>query len=147
MATDPEIAFNRLITAHHEAGHAIAHLVAGGRVQSVKIISTYHGVMTPREHEPAPDNVLGWLVMILAGHEAAARYVAKNGYGLGTARRLTRDGAASDLAGFRRFARGTGISEAHARREAARLVSRHWGRVHRAALRLDKAGRLSGSQL
>ncbi|PRX43049.1 peptidase M50B-like protein [Prauserella shujinwangii] len=135
---------NRLVTCHHEAGHAVIHRATGGRVAHVKILSDMEGVMRPAD-EFDPDKALGWLTMILAGGEAAARYIATQGYSLGQGRRLARHGCRDDLALFRRYAQHTGISEGRARREADTLVRRHWGRIHRVAHKLDQRGRLSHS--
>jgi hypothetical protein len=138
----------RLMHAHHEAGHAIAHTLAGYRVHRVTLEpGTRGGFMTTAEDGPDPDRIHGWLVMLLAGGEAATRFLTKNGYGTGEARRIASGSCNQDRGDFRRDRRGSGISEGRARADARTLVSRHWGRIHRVAVRLDRKGRLSGSQL
>lgn len=46
-------------------------------------------------------------------------------------------------AGFRRYARGSGICESAARRETEKRVRQHWSRIERAAKRLHARGRLA----
>ncbi|WP_216210593.1 M50 family metallopeptidase [Amycolatopsis aidingensis] len=136
----------RLVTCHHEAGHAIAHQVGGGTVHHVRIVSDHEGYMRPAD-EFDPDNPLPWLVMILAGSEAAARFLTRHGYSLGEGRRIQRGWCHDDRTMFRRYARGTGIAEGRARREAQRLVRRHWRQIDRLATKLDRRGRLTGPRL
>lgn len=141
-------AFNRLITAHHEAGHAVAHVLGGGRVTEVKILGERSGVMVPKENTPIPGRELEFLAMILAGHEAGVRFLTTyGGFGRSAANRALRKAGAHDLARFPGYARGTGISESTARSRARSLVASHWGRIHRVAVKLDRSGRLTHGQI
>ncbi|WP_020418526.1 M50 family metallopeptidase [Amycolatopsis sp. ATCC 39116] len=140
--------FRRLTTAHHEAGHAVAHLLAGGTVREVVLSRDGRtGYTEIAEDGPREGNLMGWLVMLLAGQEANARFLTEHGYSLSRARRVCRAASPGDLREFRAAARGTGISEHRARRATERLVDRKWSRIHRAALRLAARGRLPGSAL
>ncbi|PXY31109.1 hypothetical protein [Prauserella muralis] len=138
----------RWVSAFHEAGHAVVHCAAGGRLRTARLTADDAGHITTRENGPHPDRPLDWLAMLLAGHEAATRFLVQHGgYSTGQARSRTRGSARDDLAAFRRDARGTGISESRARREAATRVRRHWGRIQRAAHTLHATGRLTTSRV
>ncbi|EHY90009.1 hypothetical protein [Saccharomonospora azurea] len=142
FAADEDI--TRWVSAFHEAGHAVIHCAAGGRIKRAVLTDDDNGYVIPVEEEPHPGRLMDWLAMILGGHEAAARFLVKHaGYGLSHARATTQPGARSDLAGFRRYARGSGISEAAARRETEKRVRRHWSRIERAAKKLHARGRLT----
>lgn len=142
FAADEDI--TRWVSAFHEAGHAVVHCAAGGRIKRVVLTADGAGYMCPVEQGPKPGRLMDWLAMILGGHEAAARFLVKHaGYGLRHARAITRAGARADLAGFRRYARGSGICESAARRETEKRVRQHWSRIERAAKRLHARGRLA----
>jgi hypothetical protein len=141
--TDGADDLSPMMAAYHEAGHAVAHKVAGGRVSSVKLTGRDTGVMTTQEHGPREGDLMGWLVMILAGQEAAARFLTHHGYSLAAGRRANHRGSHHDRARFRRYAQGSGISEAHARHEAERLVRTHWRRIDRTARKLTRSRHLS----
>jgi hypothetical protein len=147
MATLTGAELARWEIAYHEAGHAVAHRVAGGKVRAVELHRNGHGVTITDEDGPTPATAQGWLVMLLAGGEAQAKFLTQHHFGLGKARRYVQSSCAGDLADFRRDSRGFGISESTARRGAERLVRSHWRRIDRAASLLLKNGRISGSQV
>lgn len=131
----------RWLPAFHVAGHAVVHCAAGGKIKHVKPTADAAGhlqfVADPRE----PMDVLAAL---LAGQEAAARFLTKHvGYSLRAARSITQGGAHADLYEFRHAAHGSEITEDEARREAEKRVRRHWGRIERAARRLHVGGHLT----
>ena len=146
--TDEDLA-RRLVIAYHEAGHAVAHRVAGGKVSTVEISGDGSGgVTSTAEDGPTADTLTDWLVMILAGSEAEARFLVRHhGHWRTAARRHARPGSRSDMANFRRYATGSGISESTARAAAERLVRTHWRRIEKVAALLVKKGRITGRQV
>ncbi len=141
---EDEERLNRLATAHHEAAHAVAHKLAGGRVHEVRFFSATAGGTKVAEDGPGgPVSNLGWLVMLLAGGEAELRFLDRDPrVGRRQARAAVAAGCRGDLTAFRAAARGTGISERRARAAARSLVSAHWGRIARVAAKLDQRHRL-----
>lgn len=139
----------RLAVAHHEIGHAVAYKLAGHKVRSVRINGSNDGSgNTSYVPTTVPETEVGpWLVTILAGGEAHAHFLTRHGYSLAAARRAVKVHCSGDLAAFRSDARGTGISESTARADARRLVTSHWSRIQRAADKLARSGRLSGSAI
>ncbi|MFI6026372.1 hypothetical protein [Amycolatopsis magusensis] len=134
----------RLVVAHHEAGHAIAHRVAGGRIQFVKVGRDGRGNTRTVENGPTPGKELDWLVMIAAGGRAEHRFLTEQGYSDREARALVEANTSGDQANFRALSQGTGITRRQADKAADKLVSRHWGRIQKLAARLDNSGRVSG---
>ncbi|MFI9449200.1 hypothetical protein [Amycolatopsis sp. NPDC052450] len=144
--TDDTTDLELLAAAYHEAGHAVLHKQFGGTVEHVKL--TAKGAYT-RTTEDAPDeeNPFPYLVMVMAGHAAEARFYQRNGFGSWKADSMAAAQAGGDRANFRRHSRGTGISRGQALTEAKRLVKRHWGHIERVAHALAAKGHLSGSQV
>lgn len=145
--TDDTPDLERLAIAFHEAGHAVIHIVNGGRVEHLKITGKTGGYTRTVEDGPDEDNPMPWLAMIMAGQAAETRFLTRNGHGAWKAESLARQTATGDHRNFRRDARGTGISKGQALREATKQVRKHWGRIERAAALLADTGHLSGSRV
>jgi hypothetical protein len=145
--TDEDL--DRWKIAYHEAGHAVVHRVAGGQVKKVEILRNGGGITVTAEDGPADDDgLIHWLVMILAGGEAEARFlVRKHGQWRSDARRAARPTCSSDLSDFRQAAKGSSISESKARNAAEVLVRKHWRRIDKVAALLFAKGKLTGSQV
>ncbi|WP_410662784.1 hypothetical protein [Amycolatopsis sp. lyj-84] len=144
--TDETVDLELLAAAYHEAGHAVLHKLSGGTVQHVKVTSSRAYTRTA-EDRPDADNPLPYLVMVMAGHAAEARFYQRNGVGSWKADSMAAAQAGGDRANFRRHASGTGISQSKALSEAKKQVRRHWGRIERVAQALATTGRVSGSQV
>lgn len=138
-----------LCAAMHEAGHAVAFQAAGAKVLSIQVYA--HGNTAAGDCYVDDDQIPDlpkYLTAIMAGTEAQARWLARyHGHTLGSARREIGSGSAHDKRDFARYARGSGISEARARRKAQSFVSSHWGRIERLGKKLAKRGRLSSWSL
>ncbi|MFJ8910610.1 hypothetical protein [Amycolatopsis sp. NPDC102389] len=135
-----------LAAAYHEGGHAVLHKLNGGTVHHVKV--TASGAYTRTAEDcPDEDDPFPYLVMVMAGHAAEARFYQVNGFGSWKADSMAAAQAGGDRANFGRHSRGTGISRGQALNEAKRQVRRHWGRIDRVARVLAARGHLSGSQV
>ncbi|QYN17508.1 M50 family metallopeptidase [Amycolatopsis sp. DSM 110486] len=138
-----DTALTRAVSAHHEAGHAVAHKAAGGTIRKVVLDARGHGVTYTVELSPGGRlSELGFVAMLLAGEEAQYRFLTGIGYGSREARRWASVGGTRDRADFRKLRKLTRYSEAEARDEAALVVSRSWGRIERVACDLYERGRL-----
>lgn len=145
--TDDTADLDRLAIAFHEAGHAVIHVVNGGRVSHLEILGNGAGNTCTVEDGPDEANPMAWLAMVMAGQAAETRFLTRNGYGQWKAESLAKHTAGGDHRNFRRDSRGTGISKGQALREAHRQVRKHWGRIERVAALLNAKGRISGSKV
>lgn len=145
-----EARLTRLATAYHEAGHAVAHKLAGGKVKHVKIHRSGQsgGTGVVEDGPGGRISELGWMVMILAGAEAEFRYLTREaGLSTGQARANVAHGSKTDMTDLRAAVREYGISEAKARNKTRSLINSHWGRITRAAIKLDTRGTLHHGDL
>lgn len=148
---DDDPTFVRLVTAHHEAGHAAAYIAGGGQVRSITLGDGGHGDCDYQERDIDADDqaaLLGWLATILAGGAAQAEYLKRHcGYRDGQARRDSRDNCGRDERAYRDEARRSSLSRGKVEREAERIVRRCWKDIHRLALDLNDRGHLTRVRL
>lgn len=137
----------RLSTVHHEAGHAVAYVLAGGRVQALELLPV-GGHMIPADVDKTKkSNLPGVLVALLAGMAAEVRALVGSGVSESAAREYAEVGGKSDSQTFGEYSRGSGLRKGQVAGMAEDLVSRYFGWITKLANRLDKAGRLSGKKV
>lgn len=134
---------HRLLTAHHELGHAVVFQALGITVTGVEVINEAHGVTTTDSDDPfaTPEQTRAYLVGALAGREADLRWFDVYGYD-----GFDESSCADDLAYFRKHRRHEfvrDIPDSEFRSEARRLVRAHWGRITRLAPRLAERGAIA----
>ncbi len=132
-------------SAMHEAGHAVAFKKAGVRIRKLTLTRSMFGGHQGccEVDDPTERQLRGYLVAILAGIEAEARYLkTHHGFSLSAGRDTAAYGGRYDLAAFKKYSAGTGLSKSSARSKAASLVSWNYGRIESVAARLANSGRL-----
>jgi hypothetical protein len=125
---------DRIVVACHELGHAVAFTEAGQTVCEIRVIG--HGAQVHGYTDITktvindPEQGRAFLVAIVAGAEAGARWSAINGYsrpGCGACK------SASDLATYREIRRKypmlARFSDVEIRGMARRLVRARWRRI------------------
>ncbi|WP_433868451.1 M50 family metallopeptidase [Saccharopolyspora sp. CA-218241] len=147
-----------LSAAAHEAGHAVVASLRGFPVRSLRLWSENGGVagmasIDINERTTDPEEINGYLLVSVAGHEAQARWATereghRNLFGFrdhGSALDLTRAGCRHDLDLFHQMRRRhpAALTEAAARTHARILLRRHWPRLQRLATRLARAKHLT----
>lgn len=153
----------RLITAAHEAGHAMVAALLGVPLERAKIShrlfsQAVDGVVTAEDQlfviGRYEDKFDHYAVIALAGPEAEAYWRHKTeDADLAEARAVAfeaaRNSSEADVNNARRCLRkGSGqLSLGQARSQARQLVMRHWTAITRTAEALDKHTTLNGSRL
>lgn len=134
-----------LCTAIHEAGHIVAFQAAGAKVTKAKVWK--HGPRASdytRVSDDPPEDLTKYLIAILAGTEAQARWLARyHGHTVASARREIGSDSDSDRSWWRYYAKGSGLTESAIRRKAGSFVSSKFGRIERLGTKLARRGSLS----
>lgn len=132
---------HQLRIAVHELGHAVAWRDGGLEVGRIKHGGD-EGACRVRYY-PKPDQLLAFAIGLWAGFEAEDRWLGATKRG-----RASRGNSGHDLRLFREAVRelrqhyGQSLSEAQARKQARKLVDRHWTRIERTAPDLIRKGRI-----
>jgi hypothetical protein len=121
----------RWTVAVHEAAHIVAARQMAWRISEIYIgDDAGHIVVHPPHGDPGALPVQS-AVISLAGPRASARQ-----------RWFLPHGCEHDERDARRDLRGTGVSYSDAKRQAGRLVDRHWTQIQRLGRQLYRDGRL-----
>jgi hypothetical protein len=138
LAADPVAFVERLATAHHEAGHAVAYYHWGLPIEYVGISGDSNGIVQGRAI-PGTEKYAGRLaVASLAGPVAEARFV-----GAGDWSRYASERDREYVEQFRE--RRPEITVERLAEGAERLVSLHWRAIEAIALELNATGRVDGA--
>lgn len=147
----PGVDLRLLQPAAHEAGHALACVVAGYAIADIRVWHTSNSaagalqLADDIDDRQATDELL---VSLVAGHEAEVNWLSLNTNHPSRERALreTQPGCCTDLelfARYRRRSRHTSLTEAAARGRAEALLRQHWRRVERLTVRLARAKHLT----
>lgn len=145
----------RLAAAAHQVGHGYGYLGAGLRPTMLRLDIGWFGRVNGGGvwlgyHEVTPRQRTAYLVGVLAGHAAHARFLHRyTGAELHTARRMAEPAAEHDYERLFDLTAewGTRPSVSDLYAKAERLVTRAGTRIDRATPVLARAGRLSGGAL
>lgn len=158
MAPSPEVV-QRLWpewerAAIHEAGHAVVAVMQGIEVEFARLY--YHGsgrwtevrgVVRRGRCDLRDTRAADAAVLIaFAGPAAEALWLRRHdGAGDGAAQRAADESSGDDLVNVRAYLRCSSLTHSEGRREALRMVTRHWSGIQRTARALARRGRLPGS--
>lgn len=163
MKVDSRLARELIVTANHEAGHAVAAIRLGLPVHDASISVVRDGWFRPPNvnglvrHSPNDNG--GWVpsaldrtdeaVFGLAGPEAEAQWHHREqGVRLGRARGdAWEQSAACDIADVHAMLGGDGRAVRKAEQAAIRLVSRYWGAIEAVGVALLETRCLSGTEI
>lgn len=131
-------------SACHEAGHAVAFKAAGVRIYHVTLWAVgdfAHGAC--EVDEETIGDIEPFLIAILAGREAQARWLVKRSswWLLGSARDVCP--AKDDRKKFKHYAQSTGHTEAQIRPKAEKFVASNWSKIERLGNKLAKNGKIT----
>jgi hypothetical protein len=129
----------------HEIGHAVAMMHAGLHVERVRLKIGGDGECTIREDYGTAAQERGFLVGLMAGHEAAT-YWRQTQYGKGAGEADPYE-SRQDYADFAAAADTYGLSEAEARSDAMQIVINEWDVIYRCAHDLAALGTLTGRMI
>jgi hypothetical protein len=137
------------ISAHHEAGHAVVHMLYGAEVVEVMLPDTCTTDGGGTTHLSVPKRLAGsagYLAGTWAGSEAAIHYLDQVGLLDRAARIDVANTSVGDIADIRQHVTNPLVLET-TRAMAIRLVAEHWSAIERVADALLDHGRLTGDEI